>query len=271
MALLSNHLASLGHLPGAWTAFKYGAELLRARGLHLNANHGQGVDAEIRRRTFWCVPPPARAQQPPLTLTIAYGWSARRCLFNLDRTLGRILGQPFQISMPLTGGCALPLGVDEGTEQWTRCVSGPSSLRAVPAVALLTTALSLPSRRYFDRGELLPADLDPASVRIAGWIVLCQLEELASRIVKDLYPPTRDRSQDWRFTGVRSMLEAAIEDWNAELGEIEDDMWQAFGDHELGAQEHALEQVVRNLAQDVRLLICESALSPHPLHRLRRC
>jgi hypothetical protein len=54
MALLSNHLASLGHLSGAWTAFKYGARLLLERGLHLGANLGHGVDAEIRCRTFWC-------------------------------------------------------------------------------------------------------------------------------------------------------------------------------------------------------------------------
>ena len=54
MALLSNHLASLGYLSGAWTASKYGARLLQERGLHLSAKHGHGVDAEIRCRTFWC-------------------------------------------------------------------------------------------------------------------------------------------------------------------------------------------------------------------------
>lgn len=63
---------------------------------------------------------------------------------------------------------------------------------------------------------------------------------------------------------MRGLLESAVEVWDLELGEIEEDIWQAFGD--LGVHEEldeaseglaGLKEVVRNAVSDVRLLVCE--------------
>lgn len=117
---------------------------------------------------------------------------------------------------------------------------------------------------YFEDGKLLPASYDQSTAQIFGFVLLCRLADLAARVVKDLFPPERDRSQDWRLTGVRTMLESALEGWLEELSLIEHDIRQTFGDDDDVDDiddEHvdAVEMAVRNLALDVRLLICTSS------------
>lgn len=63
------------------------------------------------------------------------------------------------------------------------------------------------------------------------------------------------------------MLASAIEGWLWELSLIEDEVGRTFGDdHNAGDDEdeqaEAVEAVVRNLALDVRLLVCASRPCP---------
>ena len=127
---------------------------------------------------------------------------------------------------------------------------------------------------YFEDGDLLPAGHEPSTTRIFGFILLCKLADLAARVVKDLYPAGRDRSQDWRLTGVRTMLESAIDGWLWELSLIEHEVSRTFGEDDDAVDEgearaEAVEAVVRNLVLDVRLLICAS-LSSDPTSPIRR-
>lgn len=41
-----------------------------------------------------------------------------RCVIILDRNLSRLLAEPLQVIMPLSGSVALPVGADEGSIDW---------------------------------------------------------------------------------------------------------------------------------------------------------
>lgn len=164
---------------------------------------------------------------------------ASRCVFNLDSMLSRMLSTPPNFALAATHS-GLPEALDPDTLAW--------------------------NAYFVDHQE--PA-IGPARepTLAAGFVLLCEANLLATEAIKELYPPGRDRSEDWKAVDSKTDLTNKIEWYEHRLDEQRSRVSGFMHYNGSKASVDVLSLALKDLFAEVGLLISESrsfALSTRP-------